>query len=182
MGSVEGIQQWGKSREIAKKTDKSVDSLGYVFNATCGVANLILGLGSMWYHASLTFVGQFIDNAGMYLVVLGPALFALKSSRNTEPSTRTASARFVLEYILSNIFAGYLAFTYSSLRRHVFLLLIVFAILCEMYARFVGNEERRRQGKLVKIVLSAAVMILAFTIWNLDTYGYWCDPDSVLQG
>jgi hypothetical protein len=35
-----------------------------------GVADIVLGLGSAYYHASLTFSGQFLDNMGMMFVVI----------------------------------------------------------------------------------------------------------------
>jgi len=182
---VEGVHQWGfAKKEFAKSKveSKPRETFGEVFNVVSGIANVILGLGSLWYHASLTFVGQFIDNAGMYLVVVGPPLFALASVRAQKSGKPPNSVGFVIVYILVNVLASYAAYSYPETRRHLFLGLIILGIVCEAYARRVCGEVRRKQGQIKKLFASAVVMAIAFTIWNLDLRGYWCDPDSMLQG
>ena len=48
---------------------------------TVGVSTVIIGLGSAFYHASLTFTGQFFDILGMYLLAALMLVYALQRLR-----------------------------------------------------------------------------------------------------
>src|SRR6266481_825369 len=43
-----------------------------------GYALVLIGLGSAFYHASLTFVGQLMDVSGMYILITFALLYSLK--------------------------------------------------------------------------------------------------------
>lgn len=131
-----------KSRSLKKMKEHR---FGLTFATVFGVSNLILGFGSGWYHASLTFIGQFMDNVGMYLLVLSPgkiinvafhleipskALFALSVLR-----TNYTSTQFVLEFCAINTALGYLCYAFPWTRRHIFSAVIVVGVLSEAIAR-----------------------------------------------
>src|SRR5512132_2015416 len=51
---------------IAKQPAKS--RFTYAYAIIMGIASIIIGVGSVFYHASLTFIGQFFDVFGMFLL------------------------------------------------------------------------------------------------------------------
>jgi hypothetical protein len=137
-----------------------------------GIALIIIGLGSAFYHASLTFAGQFFDVMGMYLLASFIVLY--NHSRLAPLSGRS----FVSAYLLLNFILAVILIQYPAFRRYIFGLMI-FATLIPEY--------RLRQQKLVIInsrYLRAAwgYLMLAFIIWALDLAKIFCDPDSWLQG
>ena len=67
--------------------------LGVAYTCTYASSQIFLGFGSAWYHASLAFVGQFIDNAGMFLAVSAPLLFARASLRRRDKSGKSIPDR-----------------------------------------------------------------------------------------
>ena len=101
-----------------------------------GSALVLIGLGSAFYHSSLTFVGQTIDVLGMYLL----ATFAVLSA---------ASRRFAWsERLLAGVYlagnAGLLGLLVLApgLRRYAFALLILLAIGLELRGRTPAGRAR----------------------------------------
>jgi Ceramidase len=127
----------------------------------------LLGLGSAFYHATLTFVGQVVDVSGMYLVATFILLHRLGPRFSLPPIGS------VLVFVTAN--AGLMAaqVTTPSLRRIVFGVLLVTALAVEW------GESRRGRAWLSR---GALLMLLAFMIWALDRERLICDPASLLQG
>lgn len=137
-----------------------------------GTALIIIGLGSAFYHASLTFVGQFFDVMGMYLIA--SFIFLYNHSRLSPLTGR----RFVMAYLLINAVLAVILIQYPTLRRYIFGLMILATLV---------PEYRLRAKKMVVInsrFLHAAwgTLILAFVIWTLDISKILCNPNSWLQG
>jgi hypothetical protein len=137
-----------------------------------GCALAAIGLGSYYYHASLSFAGQVCDMSGMYLLIT----FALLYGIARRSSIRTGVA--MAAYIAWN--AALLGFqmTFPDMRRYVFALLVLGVL---------GIEARYRmepQGTIESRWLSRATGILglAFLIWVLDITRVACSPGSALQG
>ena len=133
-----------------------------------GTALLLIGLGSAFFHASLTFAGQTADVLGMYLV----ATFAVLevAARRFGWSGRAVAAC----YLAGNAGLLGLLILAPGLRRYGFGALIVTVIGLELG----GPRPPGRE------LLGAAVGCLevGFVIWTLDLARLVCDPNHWLQG
>jgi len=123
-----------------------------------GWATVFLGPASMALHATLTFGGQLIDILSMYLV---PTLLIARNL--AAPAWAYVAANAVL-------FGAQWAF--PEARRWLFVVLIVAAAVTEI------RLERRRRWLWAAI----ALLGLAFGAWTLDATGFWCAPNSLVQG
>lgn len=131
-------------------------------------ASLVLvGLGSAFYHASLTFAGQVVDVAGMYLVATFILLHRLGPRFNLSP------LRGALGFVIVNAALMVGQVTTPSVRRPVFASLLALALIVEWRA---SRSGRRWLGA------GALIMGAAFLVWVVDQQQLVCVPDSLLQG
>ncbi len=127
----------------------------------------IVGLGSAFYHASLTFVGQVIDVSGMYLIATFMLLHRLGPSWGVPPLWS------VLGFVALNAALMTAQVTAPSLRRIAFGFLVVAAI---------GVEWRWSRAGRRWLGAGALLMGIAFAIWTLDRWRILCAPESLIQG
>jgi hypothetical protein len=137
-----------------------------------GIVLILLGLGSAFYHASLTFAGQFVDLMGMYLLACFILLYNV--SRLTALNAKT----FVLAYLALNLVLAYVLLEFPALRRYIFGAIIIAALLPEYRVRM------QKKLQINGFFLQAAwwTLVVAFTIWTLDITKILCNPNSWLQG
>ena len=137
-------------------------------NASLFAATLaFVGIGSAYYHATLTFTGQFFDVLGMYLI----ATLALVLSLST---LRAMSARRVVSlYVMINLILAGVLYYAPALRRWIFAALLFAVIVAET---IVNRVDRRR------LLQAIAIMLVAFIIWALDFMRIVCSPSSPIQG
>lgn len=128
---------------------------------------LLVGLGSAFYHASLTFAGQVLDVSGMYLV----ATFILFHRLGPRLSLSPVGGALGFTFVNAALMVGQV--TTPAMRRPVFAVLLTLALLVEWRASRAG---RRWLGA------GALVMLVAFLFWVLDQQRLLCAPDSLLQG
>lgn len=136
-------------------------------------AVILIGLGSWFYHASLTFVGQWFDVMGMYL--LGTFMVLYNVARLRPLSGRA----FALSYVLFNIALGLSLIVVPELRRYLFGVLLVTTIALEIALRRGRNPV---SADLRYFIAALLIYVLAQIIWTLDLNHIVCDPTSVLQG
>ena len=168
-------------------------------------ACVAIGLGSCFYHASLSFVGQWFDVMSMYLLGVFMVLYAsarlkvdvsFRAQRgipepdrqpDSSPTRFFAASRLVMTrhgatfavwYLAINVALGVLLIAWPEARRYVFGLLIASALILEAIL------HRRKQTTLRARWLIAAlgVYVVAQVIWTLDLNHLVCDPASILQG
>ncbi len=140
------------------------------YAVTYGVTLILIGLGTAFYHASLTFAGQFADLMGMYLFATFILLYNLARARPIRKRV------FVAAYIISNLVLAGLLLEAPFLRRWIFGGLILAALWLE-----------RRQATPVhadaRLLYAALLSLLAgFTAWLVDYTKILCVPTSWLQG
>ena len=137
-----------------------------------GGATTTIGVGSFFYHASLTFVGQWFDWMGMYLFASFALLYTLARLRPMR------GAIFALGYVVTNAMLGYLLSVNPEARRQVFTAMIYGVIALEALV-LLAERPRMKTRYFVGALISLAV---AYGIWLLDESRAWCDPASILQG
>ena len=115
-----------QSREDVRLRKSNLMTRQRAYPALFGVALIITGLGSAFYHASLTFVGQFFDVMGMYLIASFIMLYNISRLKSR------SSKNFVIAYFLINALLAFLLITYPALRRYIFGA-IIFATLLPEY-------------------------------------------------
>jgi len=139
--------------------------------AVYGAAAVVTGLGSMFYHASLTFVGQFCDVLGMYLFAAFILLYAVGRVRPLGGRT------FVIAYVALNAALAWLLITVPGLRRWLFAALLLAALACESRAQRAAAHIDARW-----LWAAVATLAVAFVIWILDLTKVLCVPESWVQG
>ena len=143
-----------------------------VYAVLYGSALLVIGLGSAFYHASLSFIGQSVDVLGMYLIATFIVIYNLGRVR----SLSTLAAAF--GYVVGNaaLLAGLVWF--PAARRYVFGLLVLLGLALELRARRVEEAARERRS----ITIALVILFAGFAIWTLDITRQLCAPQSLLQG
>lgn len=132
------------------------------------VGSLVLvGVGSAFYHASLTFVGQVIDVSGMYLVATFILLHRLGPRWGISPIAS------VLGFVLLNASLMTAQVTTPALRRFAFGVLLTTALLVEWRSSRAGRAW---------LATGAGLMGAAFLIWVVDRQRILCAPESLVQG
>ena len=137
-----------------------------------GTSAIIVGIGSVLLHATLTLWGQFFDVLGMYLISGFFLVIALAKWRHI-PDRRALVYYAVLCAVLVTIL-----YALPEVRRWLFAVVLIAAIILEL----VFARPRRPQVRTGYYIAGLIANIVAFTIWNLDQRGQLCAPDSLLQG
>ncbi len=137
-----------------------------------GVAAIIVGIGSVLLHATLTLWGQFFDVLGMYLVSGFFLVSALAKLR------RIPDRRAMIYYGLFCTALVAILYALPEVRRWLFAVVLLAAIILEL----VFARPLRPQVRTGYYVAGLVANIVAFTIWNLDQRGQLCAPESLLQG
>ena len=125
-----------------------------------------VGIGSAWYHASLSYSGQFFDVLGMYLIATLALLLSLSRTRHMTTATMVGA------YAAINALLAAILWIAPVYRRWIFAGLLAGIIATEMR----GKGERRHMLRAI------AVMGIAFVIWILDFTRTLCWPSSPIQG
>ena len=154
-----------------------------VYGIVYAVAVMLIGLGSWFYHASLTFVGQWFDVMGMYL--LGTFMVLYNVARLRSLSGRA----FALGYVAFNLALAISLIVVPELRRYLFGVLLLMTIALEYRNRVSSTDRetlisRRNPVSADLRYFSAALLVyvLAQFIWTLDLNHIVCDPAGLLQG
>lgn len=139
-----------------------------------GATMLFLGVTSFFYHATLSFFGQFLDIFSMYTFGLLLFFGALYRAGRLRGSYALAG------FLAASIMLGLLQFAYPDARRILFAALLLPGIILELTPWVTGYSPRSR--RVGAIYAGLAVMIVAYVIWTLDQVPAFCQPGSLLQG
>lgn len=136
------------------------------------MATLLIGLGSAFFHASLSLIGQFFDVFGMYLLASFILSYALSRLCGWQNSTAASL------YVGLNIALVLLLLFLPEVRRYLFAFILLAGIVTEVVAR------RSKKLLISKTWWNTAFLIfsIGYVIWVLDNFRIVCNPSSWLQG
>jgi len=168
-----------------RQTANTISSLAFVFSgmfifsqarqkysAIMGISSIIIGVGSAFYHASLTFIGQFFDVLGMFLLAGFMLVYALKRIWNLRLTTTLSL------YLALNLFLSWLQIAIPDTRRYVFAIVLVVALTFEYYYRTKAKPDIEVRWLRYGIGLLA----VAYAIWIFDNTRLFCFEHSLIQG
>lgn len=144
-----------------------------------GLLVISLGLGSMFFHASMKKWGSIVDNLAMYwflsFVVLYD-IYRILDARNL--------GMFILIFLFLNVALAAVRFLNEGSERYVFPVLFLWLIIIEILISTgaFGDIGLAREF-LPWLVLEVVTFAVAFGIWLLSGTGKpLCRPDSWIQG
>lgn len=139
-----------------------------------GLAMMFIGASSFIYHATLTFVGQFLDVFSMYTLGL---LLALGASWR---SGRLSGRASLLWFVGLSVVLGVVQEAYPDARRILFAILLLPGVILELTPRVTGHPPTSPRVRWVYAGLAA--IVLAFVIWGLDQTPLLCSPSGFAYG
>ncbi|BDA80942.1 hypothetical protein LPTSP3_g38720 (plasmid) [Leptospira kobayashii] len=142
-----------------------------LFSFLFGFSLILIGFGSVFFHASLSFIGQFFDVTGMNFLAVFILLFHIHRAR------AFSNFSFLTGYFIINLILAYLLYAYPSLRRYLFGMILLASLVPGF---IIGSTQSKTDSKW--IIYALAVQLLAFLIWALDLQKIICNPHSYLQG
>ena len=158
------------SRQAARPANLLIANRSYAFIFAGSI--IIIGLGSVFYHASLSFYGQFLDVFGMYL------LTTFMISYTIARSSVLSAHHTLVAYVIINIMLSLVLLYSPELRRYIFGITLITAIGMEVsYAR---QQSINIDTKYIKTGI--AILAVAFVIWITDITKSVCSPGSFYQG
>ena len=143
-----------------------------VYPVVFAFALIVVGLGSAFYHASLTFAGQFADVFGMYLIGTFVLVYNVGRLRPMSDSAAIGA------YVGLNVMLATMLYAAPVLRRYAFAVVIVAALLVEV--RVWRRDDARSDVRY--LIGAIAALLLAFVVWVLDITRVVCQAESVMQG
>ena len=155
---------------IASARKGNLLSVGY--SILMGLASIIVGVGSAFYHASLTFIGQFFDVFGMFLLAAFMLVYAFERIWKLRISTTLGL------FLTLNIFLSWLQIAIPDTRRYAFAIVLIIALVFEYYFRV--KDKPQINVRLLQIGIG--LLAGAYIIWILDNTRTLCFETSLLQG
>lgn len=168
--------------EEEKKEDKEPNGLlmmkkgqGF-FRITYGTSVMVMGLGSLFYHGSLTAMGKFTDWFGMFL--FASYLVVYNWSRFTENGS---VAFFAFRYCFLNlILLGVILTIEAYIRSYIFFALLMIGAFSSWYLS--TSQAKKITVQTRYAIYSVLLLGLAFFFWCLDKFQIVCNPQSLIQG
>jgi hypothetical protein len=143
-----------------------------VYAGMFAAATLLTGLGTVFFHASLSFWGQTADVLGMYLIASFLVLY--NCARLWSIRERIAAPL----YLGANAALLWGLVTVPEARRYVFALLVLMAVGLELAVR----SRRAVHARSGYFWGALGLLALGFSAWVLDITHTLCRPAGVVQG
>lgn len=144
-----------------------------VFSWLLGLALILLGAGSFFYHASLSRLAQRWDMTGVYTVMLILLIYTLFQFF---PNRKKYVSGAVIVSLIGALLLYYFKWSLNGL---MFLPAFIGSVLVFMLANQLIKKPRRN---LKWAGISVVSLLSAFTLWYLDREKILCYPNSWFQG
>lgn len=160
---------WFFFREKAERSNRLVQYPVYTWLFAFGT--FLIGFGSFYYHASLTFMGQWFDVMGMYFTVTFFILYNIDRLLDVKP------VKFMLYYFALNVMLALVLAYVPEARRYLFGGFVAAFLLSVWYV------QARMKSHITSTYLFLALGCLGigFGLWVLDIQKIVCVPYSVWQ-
>lgn len=143
-----------------------------LFSRLYALGCLITGLGSMFFHASLSHIGQWTDMVGMYFIACFLILYNF--SRLKDWSNRVFLQIFVATV---TIFSG-LVYVLPEANDILFFVVVLSLVFSTVYAQ----RKLKPEIKTRYLVAAIVAYYTGSAFWILDQRETFCEPASWFQG
>lgn len=133
---------------------------------------IFLGIGSFLFHMSQTFIGQWIDVLGMYLLISYFFLYNFLRIRKLSFNS------FYVSYFIINIIFGFLLYYQPQTRRYLFAVLVILTLIQSVWVQLKIKSLIEKKY----LLFSIGYLILGQVFWNLDKSKIWCNPTGMING
>lgn len=137
-----------------------------------GISSIVTGVGSAFYHASLTFIGQFFDVLGMFMLATFMLVYAFERIWTLRLATSIGL------FLTINLFLGWLQFAIPDTRRYAFAVVLIVALLFEAFYQ----KQNKPNITVNTLRFGVGLLTVAYIIWLLDNTRTLCIETSLLQG
>lgn len=163
------------------RRDKSSGSGNNLMQSTTWVpdlyifAVLFLGLGSMWFHASLTAWGSVVDGASMYVYAAFLVFYSIRRLWNS-------AAFFWIGYIATVVVFTALHKVVPNSVITIMVLVIAYLVVEVIIWIKSGKVMQGRTGTILLWVFAVVSILTATFFWVFSQTGrFMCNPDSAFQ-
>ncbi len=167
------------ARQDAGNRDRTVPNRMEDFpllSALLGICFVYLSLGSAFFHASLTYVGQRVDMNGTYSILIALVGIGVYQVLHTVRLTATQKQRWVLVLAVIIVLFLKLSLLVSSSILVPVLILLLNGLMITNYFQF------REKRSISLVIISFVLIVVAIRIRTLDVQKVGCHPHSLWQG
>ena len=155
-----------------KKTDRSNlllthSTYTWLFAFSC----LLTGVGSFYYHASFTLMGQWFDMMGMYFSITFFTIYNIDRLHGIKPF------KFISLYLATNLLLCFLLTSVPEVRRYLFAAFVLLFLASIFYTQ----NKLKTRIKAKYLLWSMLSFSLGFALWILDIKKIICAPNSLWQ-
>lgn len=157
----------GRNNDKTRNRLTIYPSMSWLFAFGC----FLTGAGSLFYHASFTFVGQWFDVMGMYFSITFFLIYNIDRLYDLKP------VKVYLAYFGINVFLGMCLYFIPEARRYIFGTFVILLVMSVFYSQW-KLKTRIETKYIVWAIVSFAV---AYVLWILDLKHIICEPNSLWQ-
>ncbi|MBD2753011.1 ceramidase domain-containing protein [Spirosoma validum] len=147
-----------------------------LLSVVTGGCFLYLSIGSAFFHASLTYIGQRVDMNATYSILLTLVAIALYHVFYRLTLTSVQKKRWVVSLLAVIILFFQLALWVPSAQLVPALILLLNGLMVIHYVQF------RNERSIWLVILGFVLVVIAIRIRTLDVQKVGCDPHSFFQG